>query len=154
MATISLANLQQEIRQHLSVIGKRLYDKQGKNLFSNITASSAEGDVFDDYIAAAAQNLAGSLAQFVTAYTDTELTVSGLRWTTALTASVEKAARSYALLFSCGEFLAMTHPELAEKYYRDAQSMMATVVSTAFYKSPPQVASSNPNSISTTVTQN
>jgi hypothetical protein len=50
---------------------------------------------------------------------------------------VQNAAKSYALFFSVGEYLAMTHPELAEKYYRDAQGMMNTIITTAYHKEPP-----------------
>lgn len=142
MATISLENLTPEIKRHLSVIGKRLYDKQGKNLFSNITVSTAEDVIFEHYVSVAAQNIVGAIAQFVTGSTSTTITVSGSRWTQPVTASVEKAARSYALLFAVGEYLGMTHPELAEKYYKDAQNTMATIVTTAFYKEPPAAANS------------
>ena len=144
MATISLTGISGDIKRHLSIIGKRLYDKEGKNLFSNITVSTAEqpstgGGIFDQYIAAAAQNIAGALAQFVTSYSDTSITVEGTRWNAQLTASVQNAAKSYAILFAVGEYLAMTHPELAEKYYRDAQGMMNTIITTTYHKNPPTI---------------
>jgi hypothetical protein len=141
--TISLAGVPAKIKRHLSVIGKRLYTKEGKNLFSDITLSTAEqpttgnAGILDHYIAAAAQNIAGALAQFVTSYSDTSVTVNGTRWDTQVAASVQNACESYALFFSVGEYLAMTHPELAEKYYRDAQGMMNTVITTAYHKNPP-----------------
>lgn len=137
MAVISLTGVTAKIKRHLAVIGKRLYDKEGKNLFSNITTSTAEDAIFDHYVAAAAQNIATALAQFVSGYTDTSITVTGTRWDTNLTTAVTNAAQSYALFFSVGEYLAMTHPELAEKYYRDAQGMMNTIVSSAYEKDPP-----------------
>ena len=144
MATISLTGISGDIKRHLSIVGKRLYDKEGKNLFSNITVSTAEqpsngGGIFDQYIAAAAQNIAGALAQFVTSYSDTSITVEGTRWNAQLTASVQNAAKSYAILFAVGEYLAMTHPELAEKYYRDAQGMMNTIITTTYHKNPPTI---------------
>lgn len=144
MATISLTGISGDIKRHLSIIGKRLYDKEGKNLFSNITVSTAEQPstgvgIFDQYIAAAAQNIAGALAQFVTSYSDTSITVEGTRWNAQLTASVQNAAKSYAILFTVGEYLAMTHPELAEKYYRDAQGMMNTIITTTYHKNPPTI---------------
>ena len=138
MATIDISNIDGDIKRHLSVIGKRLYDKEGKNLFSNITVSSAEPSIFTQYISAAAQNISGALAQFVTSYTDTTINVDGTRWNTALVTSVTNAAKSYAVFFSVGEYLAMTHPELAEKYYRDANGMMQTIMTLAYHKNPPQ----------------
>lgn len=135
--TIPLDGVKPKIKKHLSIIGKRLYDKEGKNLFSNITVSSAEDGIFDHYVSAAAQNIAGALAQFVTSYSDTSIKVNDARWNTTLPPALVNAAQSYALLFSVGEYLAMTHPELAEKYYRDAQGMMNTVIATAYHKEPP-----------------
>lgn len=156
MATISLANVPGKVKRHLSIIGKRLYTKDGKNLFSDITLSTAEQPtsgntgILDHYVAAAAQNIAGALSQFVSSYSDTSITVSGTRWDAALTTAVQNAAESYALLFSVGEYLAMTHPELAEKYYRDAQGMMNTIITTAYHKDPP-TATADPTSATANV---
>ena len=135
--TISLADVSGNIKKHLSLIGKRLHTKDGKNIFSDITVSSAESGLFDHYIHAAAQNIAGAIAQFVTSYTDDTITVDDSRWNEQVSNAVASAVKSYALLFSVGEYLSMTHPELAEKYYRDAQGMMNTVITTAYHKDPP-----------------
>ena len=137
--TISLAGVSNSIQRHLSIIGKRLYNKEGKNLFSNITVSSNETSIFSDYISAAAQNIAAALAQFVTSYNNTnqQIIIDNARWNSHVAAAVRDACVSYATLFSVGEFLAMTHPELAEKYYRDAQGMMNTIISSAYHKNPP-----------------
>ena len=140
--TINLSGVPSDIKKHLSIIGKRLYDKDGKNLFSNITVSSAEDGIFTHYVSAAAQNIAGAIAQFVTNYSDTSITVNDARWDSQVATALSKAAQSYALLFSVGEYLAMTHPELAEKYYRDAQGMMNTIIATAYHKDPPSASSS------------
>lgn len=148
--TISLSGVKGKVKMHLSIIGKRLYSKDGKNLFSNITVSTAEDGIFDHYVSAAAQNIAGALAQFVTSYSDESISVDGTRWDAQVASAVQNAAESYALLFSVGEYLAMTHPELAEKYYRDAQSMMATIVTMAFHKDPP-TATADPTSASSSV---
>jgi hypothetical protein len=148
--TISLSGVSTQIKRHLSIIGKRLYTKDGKNLFSNITVSTAEDSIFNDYIYAAAQNIAAALAQFVTSYSNTSITVEGTRWDTNVASAVQNACVSYATLFSVGEFLAMTHPELADKYYRDAQIMMNTIISTAYHKEPP-TANASPTSASVSV---
>ena len=149
--TISLSGVGTKIKRHLSIIGKRLYSKEGKNLFSNITVSSIEDPIFNDYIYAAAQNIAAALAQFVTSYSDTSITVNGTRWDAEVAEAVQNACVSYATLFSVGEFLAMTHPELAEKYYRDAQIMMNTIISSAYHKDPP-TATADPLTATSSVT--
>jgi hypothetical protein len=145
--TISLENLNADIQRHLSIIGKRLYDKNGKNIFSNITLSSIEPPILTQYVSAAAQNVAGAIAQFVTSYSNTSITIDNSRWDTSVSTALSNAIRSYAVLFCVGEYLAMAHPELSDKYYHDAQLMMNTIVSTAFYKKPPSSSASiNPTS--------
>lgn len=152
MATITLTGIDGDIQRHLSIIGKRLYDKDGKNLFSNITVSTAEPSIFTQYIAAAAQNIAGALSPFVTSYDDTSITLTGSRFNTELEKALQNAGKSYATLFTVGEYLAMTHPELAEKYYRDALGMMNTIVAVAYKKKSPAVSAADPLSISTSIT--
>lgn len=142
MATITLTGIDSDIKRHLSIIGKRLYDKEGKNLFSNITVSSNEDTIFTQYISAAAQNIAAALAHFVTSASNTSITVTGSRWNTNLTTALQEAGKSYAVLFTVGEYLAMSHPELADKYYRDAQTMLNTLVSIAYNKVAPTSSSS------------
>lgn len=137
MATISLSGVDSKIKRHLSVIGKRLYNKEGKNLFSDITLSSESQGILTHYIDAAAQNIAGALSQFVTSYSNSSITVVDGRWDTNMATAVQNACQSYALLFAVGEYLAMTHPDLAQKYQRDAQGMMNTIITTAYYKKPP-----------------
>lgn len=152
--TITLTGVTAKVKRHLSIIGKRLYDKEGKNIFSNITASSAEEPVFDHYISTAAQNIAGALSNFVTSYSDTSVIVNSVRWDNHVATAMQKAAESYALLFTVGEFLAMTHPDLAEKYNRNAQGMMATLVSMAHHKEAPSESPSSYSSVTGSITQN
>ena len=137
--TINISGVSSNIQRHLSIIGKRLYNKEGKNLFSNITVSTNETAIFTDYIDAAAQNIAAALAQFVTSYNNSthQIIVENARWNSNVASAMQYACVSYATLFSVGEFLAMTHPELAEKYYRDAQGMMNTIITSAYHKNPP-----------------
>ena len=39
--TITVATVISAIKRHLSIIGKRLYSKDGKNMFSDVTLSSS-----------------------------------------------------------------------------------------------------------------
>lgn len=150
--TISLSGLTPKIKRHLSVIGKRMYDKEGKNLFSNITTSTAEDTIFEHYTDLAAQNIAAALANFVTAYTNSSITVQSERWSAQVKVALKNAAESYALLFTIGEYLAMTHPDLAKKYQEDAVGTMATIVTTAANKVAPTQVSASYNDINGTVT--
>jgi hypothetical protein len=68
--TITISTVISAIKRHLSIIGKRLYNKEGKNMFSDITLSSAEDtQILTQYITTSAQNVEALLKQFITAST-------------------------------------------------------------------------------------
>ena len=68
--TLTVSTIISAIKRHLSIIGKRLYNKDGKNMFSDITLSSAEDtQILTQYIHAAAQDVEAVLKQLITAST-------------------------------------------------------------------------------------
>lgn len=140
--TITFVTLKSAIKRHLSIIGKRLYTKEGKNLFSDITVSSAEDPIFEQYIAAAAQNVESLLSQLVTSYSYTsgtkiEITLTNTRGDSNFDTRCGELITTYVTLYSVGEYLAMVHPELAENYIRQSQATAQSLVAYAFYKKPP-----------------
>ena len=152
--TITFTTLKQAIKRHLSVIGKRLYSKDGKNIFSDITVSTAEDPIFDQYIAAGAQNVESLLRQLVTrfALTETQFTLE-LRNTRAsndFDSRCQELVKTYIINYSACEYLAMVHPELAEKYRQSSVQAIQSLLAYAFYKNPP-TTEGDPLSASTTV---
>ena len=141
MATVTIVTspIMTDIKQHLAVIGKRAQDKEGNNIFSNITMSTAEESIISQYVEAAAQDIAAVASQFVgTCTTQTgeiTMTVEHPRWDNISNAFVQ-AVKTYCILYSVGEYLAMTHTDLAKKYYDDAQQRIATITSLLYHKSP------------------
>ncbi|MBR1448818.1 MAG: hypothetical protein IJ588_08770 [Prevotella sp.] len=154
--TIDFTTTRQAIKRHLSIIGKRLYDKDGKNLFSNITTSTAEDPIFEQYMAAGAQNVEALLRPLVTAYsTDTQaitISLANTRGTGDFDARCGEMINTYITLFSVGEYLMATHPELAEKYRADAANALLSVQLYAFHKDAPQASASSYNDINGTTT--
>jgi len=154
--TITFTTIKQAIKRHLSIIGKRLYDKEGKNLFSNITVSSAEDPIFEQYIAAGAQNVEALLRQLLTSYSITAssitMTLTNTRGMADFDTRSGDMITTYITLFSVGEYLGMAHPELAAKYQTDATNAMQSLLAYAFHKEPPTAATANPLTINTTVT--
>jgi len=142
--TITTSTIISAIKRHLSVIGKRLYSKEGKNMFSDITLSSAEDtQILTQYINASVQDIESVLKQFITATTSsatqTEITITNTRGDDGFDARTQAMAESYITLNAVGEYLSMVHPDLAQKYQRDAQQRMEALISYVFYKKPPTI---------------
>ena len=143
------------IKRHLSVIGKRLYTKEGKNLFSDVTLSSAEDtQILTQYINASAQDIEAALKQFVTSSTYSatiSITIQNTRGDSDFESRTQALAESYITLNSTGEYLSMVHPDIAKKYQLDAIQRMQSLVAYVFYKNPPAVSSANPLSVNATI---
>ena len=140
--TLTISTLISAIKRHLSIIGKRLYSKDGKNLFSDITLSSAEDtQILTQYINASAQDIEAVLKQFITASTyngtTIAMTIANTRGDADFEARTQALADSYVTLNSVGEYLSMVHPDLAQKYQRDARQSIESLVSYVFYKKTP-----------------
>ena len=143
------------IKRHLSIIGKRLYTKEGKNLFSDVTLSSAEDtQILTQYINASAQDVEAALKQFISAssYSTTiSITIQNTRGDSDFETRTQALAESFITLNSVGEYLSMMHPDIAQKYHADARQRMDALVSYVFYKRPPTASSSSYNDINGTI---
>ena len=146
--TITVATVISAIKRHLSIIGKRLYSKDGKNMFSDITLSSAEEtQILTQYINASAQDIEAVLKQFITATTPggsptgstITMTITNTRGDSDFETRTQALAESYVTLNSIGEYLSMVHPDIAQKYQRDAQQRLESLVAYVFYKKPPTI---------------
>ena len=139
--TFTVTTLISAIKRHLSIIGKRLYNKEGKNMFSDITLSSAEDtQILTQYINASAQDIESVLKQFITASaygTTIDITIQNTRGDADFEPRTQAMAESYITLNAVGEYLSMVHPDIAQKYQRDAQQRMESLISYVFYKKPP-----------------
>lgn len=150
--TITFKTIKDAIKRHLSIIGKRMYSKDGKNLFSDITVSSAEDPIFNQYISAGAQSVEALLRPLVKEYTVNDNTSIGMTLTnTREDEDFDKRCvefiTTYIVMYSVGEYLAMTHPELAEKYRLDAANAIQALQIYAFYKTPPKQAGYSYNNV-------
>lgn len=64
--TINTNSIKGEVKQTLSLVGKRAVDRQGNTLFAGITLSSAEDKILDTFINEGLDAFLGEVAQFVT----------------------------------------------------------------------------------------
>lgn len=152
--TITIDTVISAIKRHLSIIGKRLYSKDGKNMFSDITLSSAEDkNILTQYITASAQDVESVLKQFITASTYSSsavsMTITNTRGDSDFETRTQSLAESYVTLNSIGEYLSMVHPDLAAKYQRDARQRIESLVEYVFYKKPPTATASQTSGTAT-----
>ena len=141
--TLTVSTIISAIKRHLSIIGKRLYNKDGKNMFSDITLSSAEDtQILTQYIHAAAQDVEAVLKQLITASTYGEtisMTIQNTRGDSDFETRTKDFVESYVTLTAVGEYLSMMHPDIAQKYQRDAKQRLEMLIAYVFYKKPPTV---------------
>ena len=139
--TFTITTLISAIKRHLSIIGKRLYSKDGKNMFPDITLSSAEdAQILTQYINASAQDIESVLKQFITSsvYGNTiAITIQNTRGDDDFETRTQAMAESYITLNSVGEYLSMMHPDIAQKYQRDAQQRLQSLVAYVYSKKSP-----------------
>lgn len=141
--TITVSSIISDIKRHLSIIGKRLYDKEGKNMFSNITTSTAEEPIFEQYISAAVKEVDSALLPIIVSHEITatnivyELENTRGKYGDDFESHCEGYIKSFIVLYVVGRFLAMTHPDMAEKYTTDSNNAIMSLVQYAFYKEPP-----------------
>lgn len=141
--TLTVSTIISAIKRHLSIIGKRLYNKDGKNMFSDITLSSAEDtQILTQYIHAAAQDVEAVLKQLITASTygaTISMTIQNTRGDSDFETRTKDFVESYVTLTAVGEYLSMMHPDIAQKYQRDAKQRLEMLIAYVFYKKPPTV---------------
>lgn len=150
--TITFKAIKDAVKRHLSIIGKRMYSKDGKNMFSDITVSTAEDPIFDQYIVSGAQNVEALLRPLVEEFTLNSNTTIGVklnntRGSEDFDSHCTEFIKTYITLYSVGEYLAMVHPELAEKYRLDAANSIQALQMYAFYKNPPKQAGYSYNNV-------
>lgn len=138
---IAISDIKKDMKAHLAIIGKRLYDKEGKNLFSNVTLSTAEEPVIEQYISTAAQNIEALLQHFITGFSVTQknvtISIHNTRGASDFSQRCEEMVKSYITIYVVAEYLAMTHPEMAEKYRQDAGNALLSLQLYVFHKQAP-----------------
>lgn len=152
--TISFNTIKSEVQRHLSVIGKRMYDKEGRNMFTNVTVSSDERPIFDQYIKEAAQAIEGALRQLVTAFnigaSDFTLTLTNSRGSQDFDTRCKELVTSFIVSYTLEEYLGMTHPELSRKYQGEMQNDMESLMAYALHKNEPSHSTASYNDINGT----
>jgi len=142
--TLTISTLIAAIKRHLSIIGKRLYSKDGKNMFSDVTLSSAEDtQILTQYIEASFQDIEAVLKQFISPDSSSpetgkiKFSIQNTRGDSDFETRSKELIETYITLNSVGEYLSMMHPDIAQKYQRDAKQRLESLIAYVFYKKPP-----------------
>ena len=61
--TVEYSDIKSKVKKRLSIIGKRLSDKQGNILFAGVTLSSAEEDIMKQHLKEATETTAAKVHQ-------------------------------------------------------------------------------------------
>lgn len=114
--------LKNEVKKHLSAIGKRQTDKQGNTLFAGVTLSSAEEALMEHYIKAGAGMFAGEIPEKTSTYLidgKIELTVYSSRVNEGCKDAFEENFKGYIIAYTLFSTIGMNYAELAKKYSDD-----------------------------------
>lgn len=155
---INFRDIVNGVKRHLSYIGKRAFNKNGENIFSNITTSSAEDPLFLQYVNAAAQNIESSLhpvlAEWYEDEEEIELSVVNTRQSPEFEDRLLKLITTYVTRFTLAEYLNMMHPDMAKTYEGSAQVAMQALLTFAFSKLPPSMVPYSYNEVTGIVENN
>ncbi len=144
--TLDGAHVAKMVKKHLAIIGKRQKDSDG-SVFAEITLSSAEEDIINQYVNAAAETFVGELSPLLTYYSTGDFLVFKLentRWadsTTSLTVPFEGNFMGYVVAYVANAILGMNYPNLAKKYAEDMQRHVEASMKLVYSKTPPKVSS-------------
>lgn len=136
MFTIKYTDYVAEIRQHLSIIGKRAKDSQGNNIFSSMTLSTAEEPIFQHYVAQAVGHIVALSADFTISKSADAIKVSHPRWQGADEETFHLLAHEFIIASSVAEFLGMSAPDYAKKYFNDADTLLSSIRMLLYAKMP------------------
>lgn len=151
--TLDFTALQAKVELSLSVIGKRTVDDKGERLFTDITVSTREKEIISDYFRQAVIDLAAELTAFISASTDTTITIDlPTNHSSALDTFITKSCEAYCVSYALASWFNVTAPRLTEKYNADCTRQIAALIRIIHDKRAPVAASSNPVDIQTSVT--
>lgn len=139
--TVEYSDIKGKVRKRLSIIGKRLSDKQGNILFAGVTLSSAEEDIMKQYMKEATEIFVGNLAPLVNNYVDdtddVQFIFNKTRVDTAKADAFCRNFKSYVVASVAYDVLSTTSPEMARKYADDMTDHMNAAIKLVFDKMPP-----------------
>lgn len=147
--TVEYSDIKSKVRKRLSIIGKRLSDKQGNTLFAGVTLSSVEEDIMKQHLKEATETFVGNLAPLVSNYVDGTDDVQFIFNKTRVSAAKADAFcsnfKSYVVASVAYDVLSTTSPEMARKYADDMANHMNAAIQLIYQKDAPNVGDTSLN---------
>lgn len=154
--TLDFTTLAGEVKRSLSIIGKRSIDEQGNLMFKDITLGSLEEPLLNDYFQQAVIDLTTETDTFITASTDTSLTLTfPTNHNDALNPAITKVCKAYCVSYALYSWFSIVAPRLVEKYMGDCKRQGGALIRLIHNRKQPTVdENTSPLSAKTTVTSN
>lgn len=141
LVTISMESIEGDVTKQVSVIAKRLKDKDGVSLFGSTTLSSVEKMVIRQYIESAVRSFAGEMAPVVKTYFDFLLPASVTFNVTRLNEGHKDAFEScfmgYVRAYTTYMVLTLSSTEQAKVYSDEADMLLKSAIKLVFNKEAP-----------------
>ena len=153
--TLNFNTLASDVKRSLSIIGKRSIDENGNVIFKDITLSSLEEPLLEDYFQQAIIDLTTESDTFITASTDDTLTLTfPTNHNEALNSAITKICNAYCVSYALYSWFSIVAPRLQEKYMGDCKRQMSALIRLINVKKPPTASSESPLAPTTTITPN
>lgn len=150
--TFDFATLATEVKRSLSIIGKRSIDEQGNLMYKDITLGSLEEPLLNDYFQQAVIDLSTETDTFITASTDTSLTLTfPANHNNALEPAITKLCNAFCVSYALYSWFSIVAPRLVEKYMGDCKRQAGALIRMVYNKKPP-VAPTNISPLAPTTT--
>lgn len=144
LITISLDSVEGDVMKVVSAIAKRQTDKAERTLFSNVTLSTAEKAILNQYIKAAASVFAGEVAPIVKTYIDASLPLSVTFNVTRLNdghkSAFESNFRSFVNAYVTNMILMLSNTEQAKSFAEDMATHLNAAIKLVYDKDPPSTS--------------
>ena len=141
LVTISMESIEGDVTKQVSVIAKRLKDKDGVSLFGSTTLSSVEKMVIRQYIESAVRSFAGEMAPVVKTYLDSSLPASVTFNVTRLNEGHKNAFESCFMgsvrAYTAYMVLTLSSTEQAKVYSEEMNMHLKAAIHLVFDKMPP-----------------
>lgn len=131
---IRISNIEDRIKRHLSIIGKRIVDANGESLFDKITLSSAEVGILDDFISDAIDDIISNTRDFFSSRSSGSLVFKFSVDTDVNNQKLQPLFEDFCFQHSIGAWMETVQPQLANGYFDAATQQMHNIISLIYNK--------------------
>lgn len=146
--SVGLSGLIDRIRRNLSVIGKKVRDKDGDAIYSDVTTTASEEVLFGDFLLFGAESVVSELSDVSSSYAESNgdtvtFKITSTRWHDTATAedlspALKGSIENYLYNFCLGRYLSAISPigksSFGEVYGEHCKLLIRNIKTLAFLK--------------------